>query len=169
MYFADVSDEDLNRFHESVKNNFQMFLNDAMFSHLFLIEEIVSDSIYQLYPLFYCENIRSDNPNDVILDNKCIICQKNDYTTLFFESEKGGLGDSISIDWSVNITAHGLTVFVYDRLTLNPIPNVKVTTAFKVMYTDENGICYDLGYRYYGSKKIILEYDGIEYNIGGEW
>ena len=87
MYFGNIADSELKQYHETVKNNFSMSLSNILSSDLFKIETIITDTIYKIYPLFYCDTITSTNKNDKILDNKCIICEKDTSTRLYFNTE----------------------------------------------------------------------------------
>lgn len=94
MYFKDITDEELQFFHGLKVPNFSITLTDVLTSDLFKKEVIIADSIYKIYPLFYCDTISSTNPNDKILENKCIICNKTDAEThLTFISGDGDVQD----------------------------------------------------------------------------
>ena len=106
MYFTDITNEQLQYFHNLTANNFSIALSDVLHqtnnefdNKLFKIEEIITDSIYKIYPIFYASEIKSTNPNDEILENKCIICQKQDIETyLTFISNDGIIQDVTDID-----------------------------------------------------------------------
>lgn len=83
MYFSSINNSELKQFHKVVPYNFNMSLTDALSSDLFHIETIIPNTLYRIYLLFYCEKITSSNVNDVILENKCIICNKTDEETYF--------------------------------------------------------------------------------------
>ena len=77
MYFSDVSNKGLTKFHNSQNiSNFNISLTDLLSSELFNVETIISDSLYRVYPLFYCKEITSTNSADIILDNRCLILTK---------------------------------------------------------------------------------------------
>ena len=81
MYFSNIANEELQHFHNIVGVDFSMSLTDILVSNLFKVETIVADSIYRVYPLFYCEEIISSNVNDKLLDTKCLILQKMQHET----------------------------------------------------------------------------------------
>ena len=81
MYFSNIGNEELQQFHNMVGAHFSMSLSNIIQSRLFKIEEIIAGRIYRIYPLFYCKNIISSNPNDMILDTRCLILQKTDSET----------------------------------------------------------------------------------------
>ena len=76
MYYSNITNKELQEFHKVFVPNFTIKLTDALTSGLFKVDTIISDSIYKIYPLFYTNEITSSNPNDNILDNQCIICEK---------------------------------------------------------------------------------------------
>ena len=78
MYYTDITNSELAYFHNRPVHNFTAKLSDILNSDLFQIEEIITNSIYKIYPLFYTNEITSSNSNDRILENKCIICQKTE-------------------------------------------------------------------------------------------
>ena len=88
MYFTNISNDNVAMFHNKILVNANLRLTEVLNSNLFKIEEIISNKIYRIFPLFYCENITSTNPYDKILSNKCIICQKSENTVLSFSSEE---------------------------------------------------------------------------------
>jgi hypothetical protein len=68
-YYTNIANKDLQYFHQIPVKNFTIKLSDINTSWLFKIDEIIEDSIYKIYPLFYTQEIKSSNPNDKILDN----------------------------------------------------------------------------------------------------
>ena len=94
MYFTDITNEELQYFHNIMVHNFTVKLSQALTSKLFKVEEIIADSIYKIFPLFYTNEITSSNSNDKILENKCIICQKTENETyLTFKKDDGEITD----------------------------------------------------------------------------
>ena len=97
MYYSNITNKELAYFHNRPVHNFTVKLSQMLTSPLFQVEEIITDKIYKIYPLFYTNEITSSNSNDRILDNKCIICQKTeDETYLTFISDN----DSEIVDYS---------------------------------------------------------------------
>ena len=80
MYYSNITNSELAYFHNRPVHNFTVKLSQILTSPIFKVEEIITDSIYKIYPLFYTGTITSSNPNDRILDNKVIICQKLEST-----------------------------------------------------------------------------------------
>lgn len=78
MYYDNIANTELQYFRNLMVSNFTIKLSDVLNSDLFKIEEIVADKFYKIYPLFYTNTITSSNSVDRILDNRCIICQKQD-------------------------------------------------------------------------------------------
>ena len=94
MYYSNIMNEELQYFRNLTGPNFTIKLSDLLSSDLFHKEEIISDKMYRIYPLFYCNEITSSNPNDKILENKALICQKLDKETfLTFLSSDGDVYD----------------------------------------------------------------------------
>ena len=100
MYFSNIGDAELGQYHNLVLNDFKMTLTDVLSSDLFKVEEIVSDSIFKVYPLFYCNEIKSNNYDDKVLDNRCVICKNATDTVLSFNTVKSIVG-SVDFGYSV--------------------------------------------------------------------
>ena len=80
VYYSNITNKELAYFHNRPVHNFTVKLSQMLESDLFQVEEIITDKIYKIYPLFYTGTITSSNSNDRILDNKVIICQKLEST-----------------------------------------------------------------------------------------
>ena len=80
MYYSNIMNKELQYFHNRPVHNFTVKLSQILTSPIFKVEEIITDKIYKIYPLFYTNQITSSNSNDRILDNKVIICQKLEST-----------------------------------------------------------------------------------------
>ena len=94
VYYSNITNKELQYFHNRPVHNFTAKLTDVLSSDLFQIEEIITNSIYKIYPLFYTNQITSSNSNDKILENKVIICQKTEEETyLTFKSDDGEVVD----------------------------------------------------------------------------
>ena len=90
MYFSNIANKEVQYFKGLNVSNFTIKLADVLHktgnvydNKLFKIEEIVSNSIYRIVPLFNCELISGSNENDIILDDTCIIAHKEDFDTYF--------------------------------------------------------------------------------------
>ena len=81
MYYTNIANSELQYFRNLTVNNFTIKLSDVLTSGLFKVDEIITDKIYKVYPLFYTKTITSSNSIDKILDNRCIICQKQEKET----------------------------------------------------------------------------------------
>ena len=90
MYYTNITNSELQYFHNLLVSNFTIRLTDLLTSELFKVDEIITDSIYKIYPLFYTKTILSSHNLDKILDNRCIICKKqeNRETYLTFISDE---------------------------------------------------------------------------------
>ena len=81
MYFSNIISKELKPFHNSFGVDFSISLTDLLDNpKLFNIEEI-TETLYKVYPLIYCNEIISNNPADKIIDNKCLILQKQEHET----------------------------------------------------------------------------------------
>lgn len=97
MYYKDNKNNELIQFRKVLGVNFTASLTDILSSDLFKIETIISDSLYRIYPLFYCNNITSTNADDKILDTRCIISVKNTDET-YYDFYVNDSDDIISLD-----------------------------------------------------------------------
>ena len=90
MYYTNIANSELQYFHNLLVSNFTIKLTDLLTSNLFKVDEVITDSIYKIYPLFYTKTILSSHNMDKILDNRCIICKKqeNKETYLTFISDE---------------------------------------------------------------------------------
>ena len=102
MYFSNIADTELNKYPKPLVNNFSIKLSDilhktggAFDNKLFKIEEILTDKIYKIYPLFRCTEINSSNTTDEIFDNRLIICKKEDKEYASFGSSARRKGTSV--------------------------------------------------------------------------
>jgi len=83
LYYTDITNVELQQFHKVYVPTFTIKLTDVLTSDLFKVETVIADTLYKIFPLFYCKEIISSNPNDNILDTQCIICQKTTNETYF--------------------------------------------------------------------------------------
>ena len=90
MYYTNIANSELQYFHNLPVSNFTIRLTDLLTSGLFRVDEVIEGSIYKIYPLFYTKTILSSYYMDRILDNRCIICKKqeNRETYLTFISDE---------------------------------------------------------------------------------
>ncbi len=83
MYYTNIANEELQYFNNQKVHNFTIKLSELLETNLFKIEEIIPNTIYKIYPLFYTSEITSSNADDKIIDNKLIICNKTEKETYF--------------------------------------------------------------------------------------
>ena len=90
MYFSNIANEEIQHFHRTFGADFTMSLSEIIDSDLFIIEPVVLDKVYRVYPLFYCKKITSSNTDDIILDTQCLILNKitNHETYLTFKTDE---------------------------------------------------------------------------------
>ena len=89
MYNTTIENEELQYFKGLTVPNFTIKLSDIRHktsntydNKLFKIEDI-TNTIFRIVPQFYCETITGTNPNDIILDDQCIIAHLEDEETYF--------------------------------------------------------------------------------------
>lgn len=148
MYFSNISDTELSQYHNEIKNDVEMSLTQVLSSSLFKIETIIADKIYKIYPLFYCDNIESTNPNDKIVENRLIICEKEANTILKFETQP--TNDEVELGWSIYIAVGGFVIHCYNKINNKPVTDLEliVTLNNKVITvkTNEKGeYLYNVG------------------------
>jgi len=146
MYYSTITNKELQYFHNRPVHNFTVKLSQMLTSPLFQVEEIITDKIYKIYPLFYTNSITSSNSNDRILDNKVIICQKlestenNSQETYFtFISDE----NSDIVDYS----EYGTYYAIGDQLTESQFnayvsllkQNIRHTGSFRISQGELNG------------------------------
>ena len=135
MYYDNISNTELQYFRNLMVSNFTIKLSDVLTSDLFKIEEIVADKFYKIYPLFYTNTITSSNNMDRILDNRCIICQKQDdketYLT-FISDENADIQDYQNYAEYFDIT-DSLTVKQYNMVVSLLRQNTIHTDNFNIM------------------------------------
>jgi hypothetical protein len=134
-YYTNIANKDLQYFHQIPVKNFTIKLSDINTSWLFKIDEIIEDSIYKIYPLFYTQEIKSSNPNDKILDNRCIICteQENKETYLTFISNPDeDITDYISWAWFFEI-GENLTTDQFNMIVSLLRQNTIHNDAFNIL------------------------------------
>ena len=180
MYFGNISDSELIQYHNQVFNEFKITLNDALVSNMFKVETMINNSIYKVYPLFYCNEIVSTNLSDKIIENKCIICTKQDATVLTFKSEKEKQKvDDVVLgyfdQWYNKVVSNKdfdfCTFYAYNQLNGEALSGALIKcvcggTNYQETL-DENGICQiEFGkYSLVALTSFIVEYEGVEYVI----
>ena len=158
MYFTNISDSELSQYHSLVLNDFKMTLTDVLVSDLFKVETIVSDSIFKVYPLFYCNEIKSNNYDDQILDNHCIICKKETDTILSFNTTKELVTD-VDFGYSVYNGAVGFVVYCYDTNTNIPLSDIVLSVeTSKGTFNIVTGVNGAITYNYNNETLISIKY-----------
>ena len=94
MYFSNIVNEEIQHFHRITGADFTMSLSDILTSDLFKVEPIIENKIYRIYPLFYCNKVISSNVNDKLMENRCLILQKEEketYLSFITDSSKDNI------------------------------------------------------------------------------
>ena len=185
MYFSNISDIELAQYHQKVETHFTRTLEtitDETEPNLFKIEEI-TDTILKIYPMFYCDKITSSNPNDKIINNRCIICEKDINTRLDFITPTDQISiEDIGVTTGIVDTGYTLYFFnpvfiFYSKKDRRLLENVKITanlksdmdvTFFDEGYSNNDGLVY-LPKLFTNSAiltgTIIIEYKGVTKTI----
>lgn len=186
MYFSNISDIELAQYHQKVETHFTRRLEtitDETEPNLFKIEEI-TDTILKIYPMFYCDKITSSNPNDKIINNRCIICEKDTNTRLNFITPTIDPVNIEDIGVTTGIVDTGYTLYFFNPLFIfyskkdrRLLENVKITanlksdrdvTFFDEGYSNNDGLVY-LPKLFTNSAilegTIIIEYKGVTKTI----
>lgn len=138
MYNSNICDEELNFFHKSIKVNEKFKLEDILSSDLFY-SEVINDSIVRFFPLFYSDEIVSNDDCDNILDNKCVICDFNESKVFNFKSNLINTDDILVYGYWKYIDNLGFyfVIVVYNNF-FKTIPNVKIRVCELDDYIDED-------------------------------
>ena len=133
MYFSNISDTELVKYPRPLIDNFTIRLSDILHktdnlfdNKLFKIEEIITDTIFKIYPLFSCKEISTSNNNDKIFENKLIICKKEEKETFItFKSNDGEITDYLdyasyySIDDELTVSQFNAIVSLLRKTPIN--------------------------------------------------
>ena len=91
MYFSNIANPELKHFHHTLGADFTMTLTQILHqtngeydNKLFKVEEIITDSLYRIYPLFYCNTVTSSNSNDKVSNSRCLIVLKQTGKETYF-------------------------------------------------------------------------------------
>ena len=148
MYFTNISNEELQRFHGIIKNNLNINLVDVEDNPLFDCKK--TEDLIRIYPLFYTDRIESTNENDNVLDNKCIICELNTETKLYFIVEETIPVLSLNYSYETDYKNYW-SFYCFDGGNGNILSDVSATIIFKnnnetvteiELNTDKNGVIY---------------------------
>ena len=124
MYFGNIADTELNKYPKPTIDNFTIKLSDILHktsgtydNKLFKIEEIITDTLFKVYPMFTCTNISSSNTGDEIFDNRLIICTKHSdkETYITFTSDNGEIKEYLD---------YGTYYSIGDELTTNQLNSI---------------------------------------------
>lgn len=100
MYFGNISSDELKPFHRLFGVDFSISLTDLLTNKLFKVETIVTDKLYRVYPLFYCEQVTSNNPEDKTSNPRCLyLSRMNHETYLTFKTNNDEVKPVIDDDY----------------------------------------------------------------------
>lgn len=148
MYFTNIGYKELQNFHEKIKVNFRIPLRDITDGVLFKKEEL--EDLLKIYPLFYTDKIESNNANDRVMENKCIICENRNDTILYFIADESIPILSLDYDYYGDFEDY-IVFYLYDGVNGNSLHNVTANISFKEENTlieelelnsNRNGIIY---------------------------
>ena len=119
MYYSNITNPEIQFFHGLTVPNFTIKLSDILHktgdvfdNKLFQVEQI-TDNIYRIVPMFYCEEITATNNKDRILDDQCIIAHQEETETYITFT---GDANNTDIQDYQNLTSY---FKIGDSLTLN--------------------------------------------------
>ena len=167
MYYSNIGEDNVKIYHNMIKSNFNILLTDIFNNRLFNVESIIENKLYRIYPLFYCDTIVSTNPNDVIIENQCIICEYNSNTVLNFNSN--AIND---FDYNYELRFVDDVIFYdfifYDKITLSRLNNVEMTAQYLNMdnevllsenfVSNHNGVIIFKPQRFPNSYRVVLTF-----------
>lgn len=79
MYFTNIADDELKPFHKMFGADFHISLTNLLTSKLFKVETVIADKLYRVYPLFYCKEVISNNPEDKVSNVQCLILTRMEH------------------------------------------------------------------------------------------
>ena len=127
--YESITDKELVFFHRKINCTLSIELEEVHDNPLFIVDSI-NESFYKIIPLFNCEEIISSNPEDRILENKCIICIPAENTIFSFISNTA-IGDFSLI---TQIGSFNQKLYccgrVFNKENLNPIKDVNLKVNF---------------------------------------
>lgn len=146
-------DKELTTLSYKTNINAEFKIDEIQDSDLWEVEEI-NENIIKAIPLFNCEEIISNNPDDIVLEeNKCVIlkidedtivkCVSNDRKDLhFYHTILGAFIPYTDPSGVIPRTVYGILADEY----MNPIVNAEIEVLVdgeieEILTTDNNGVC----------------------------
>ena len=136
MYFSNITNSEIQYFHGLTAPNFTITLTQLLESDLFKVETI-KENLYKIYPLFYTETITTNNPNDIVIDDQVILCQKQEEKETFLTFISNPDGEVQDYQNYANYYDIG------DSLTENEYNSIVSLLRHNIINTDEINMLRD--------------------------
>lgn len=150
MYNNGLQNSELQLFHKSLGLNLNLFLEDILeMEDLFQI--IDKGDKYFIYPLFYCDSIKTDGEGAFINETYLIIVPK-DYKQIFLFITDNPIEFVPFFTVREDYWQNQFVLFAYDLITLQPLRNrniiIRDDGADKNYTTNEYGYLHFEAYTY---------------------
>ena len=137
MYFTNITDDELKPFHKMFGADFHISLTNLLKSKLFKVETVITDKLYRVYPLFYCKEVISNNPEDKVSNVQCLILTRMEHES-YLSFRTNNINPSNLDDSYFDIKQIGdkLTVAEFNSLVYRIRKNTRLNNALK--FDNEN-------------------------------
>lgn len=171
--YTNISDNELVQYHGKIKVNRSFKLDDILDDNTLFIVKEHATGIYKIVPLFNFETISSTNPQDKVIDNKCIISIYDADTVISFITNTSFEDFDILTN---TVEKWGQKIFygvVYEKTQLTPVKGVEVTIELlddgnvistTVMITNENGEFVHFITGSYDNIRVTVSLEGITHS-----
>lgn len=171
--YTNIGDNELVQYHKKVKVNRSFKLDDILDDNILFIVKEHATGIYKIVPLFNFETISSTNPQDKVIDNKCIISIYDADTVISFITNTPFEDFDILTN---TVEKWGQKIFygvVYEKTQLTPVKGVEVTIELlddgnvistTVMISNENGEFVHFITGSYDNIRVTVSLDGITHS-----
>lgn len=171
--YTNISDNELVQYHGKIKVNRSFKLDDILDDNTLFIVKEHATGIYKIVPLFNFETISSTNPQDKVIDNKCIISIYDADTVISFITNTSFEDFDILTN---TVEKWGQKIFygvVYEKTQLTPVKGVEVTIELlddgnvistTVIITNENGEFVHFITGSYDNIRVTVSLEGITHS-----
>jgi len=176
MYFGNIAESDVKSFHQQIKVNTIMTTTDLrQYSKV----DNISSTIKRVKPLFYADTVTSDNTNDNVLSNRCIITNGSgskytlgNGTTLFNRDYI----EPYDIDDTLTTAEFNKIIYLLKRYAIVKEDAIVSETEYKgeygdIEYTISNAIFTDKGLLKLGNSFSVTaklknpQYTSVQYKL----
>lgn len=171
--YTNISDNELVQYHGKIKVNRRFKLDDILDDNTLFIVKEHATGIYKIVPLFNFETISSTNPQDKVIDNKCIISIYDADTVISFITNTSFEDFDILTN---TVEKWGQKIFYgvgYEKTQLTPVKGAEVTIELlddgnvistTVMISNENGEFVHFITGSYDNIRVTVSLDGITHS-----